>query len=33
MEGVLMMCGTIIFLGVFFIIFYHTKAGKKFFDE
>jgi hypothetical protein len=30
MTGVLIMCGTIIFIAVFVFIFAHTKAGKKF---
>ena len=32
MEGVLIMCGTLIFLAVFFFVFAHTKTGKKFLE-
>jgi len=33
MEGVLIICGTLIFMAVFVFVFAHTKAGKKFFDQ
>jgi len=32
MEGVLIICGTLIFIAVFFFIFAHTKTGKKILD-
>ena len=30
--GAIMMCATIVGLGVFFLIFEKTKTGKKFFE-
>jgi len=32
MVGVLIMCGTLIFIAVFFFIFAQTKTGKKVLD-
>jgi len=32
MEGVLIMCGTLVFIAVFAFIFAHTKTGKKILD-
>jgi hypothetical protein len=31
--GAIIMCSTLIALALFFYIFDHTKAGKKFFGE
>jgi len=31
--GVIIMCSTIIAMGLFFIVFEKTKAGKRFFGE
>ena len=33
MIGVVMVCSTIVGIGLFFVIFSHTKAGKRFFAE
>jgi len=30
--GAIIMCSTIIGLGIFFLVFEKTKAGKKFFE-
>ena len=30
--GAIIMCATIVGMGLFFLIFHQTKAGKKFFD-
>ena len=30
--GAIIMCATIVGMGIFFLILDHTKVGKKFFD-
>ena len=32
MEGVIIMCGTLILIAVVSVIFAHTKKGKKLFE-